>query len=1315
MREIENSIIPFVATQFPAFYREEGDKFIAFVKAYYEWMEQQGQPLYFSRRLYDYVDIDKTVDGFLTNFKEKYASGFPINVTGNTETRFATANVTNVSLEQTANNASQREFIKKTMDLYKAKGNESALNLLFRTLFQEPVQTFLPSTDILKPCDGKWFIAKYLEISITEKNKDFVGKIITGLASGATATVEKLSRRTLSGNLIDVLYLTNINGSFQYGEIVTYDGLAEGSPRVIGSLREVVVTAGGSGYEVGQTVDLVSSLTGRGAKGRVAEIGTATGKIIYELERTEPSYGGYGYTANASVYISSKVLFTDARVVGNDKHTNYIQFESVRQPLANVPFTAAQGTFANGQLIFGIDASTTPNTVIVGGIVLIANQTPTNNGWLLLSPRKIANVTINNISSPNTTGSFVVGETVYQSNNETGRPHNAGYVLKANTTTVLIDVAKGTFYTDQFVVGTQSNCTANALISRVYLGEFTDNIISNLITPDNFITAIRDGNATDRTASGIVVGANSIAVGLMNITSANPFINAVGNYIISNTSQIFAICGSTSAGNPGGFDIGSLTDTETIFLNTDRIGANNVNDVPYLSLSLNASEYGFPKYPLGNVNTVIDVCLTKDSFEIGSIASLKNINLGSNNTAAPFVRIYDEIIAPSIRRNFTLVLSSPSKPFLRGEQILQSFPDGAVTLNVSSVTGTFNTAGRELLRQERGDGTTVYGELVEEEITAGSGTIRVRVANTSNTFDTSNTIVGTNSSATAVITTVTPNNYFSVAKGIVLSSNTISMDIVRRSYSVSFSRGIPITGSVSGANAMVVAVYETPNSPVIGNNAVVTANASVVEGTIRAVEIIDSGHGYYDLEPVLIANTSNPSVAAGYVRMISEGFSQGFYRDTGGSISGDKKIQDSNYYQEFSYEVQSSISLDKYASILKETLQVAGTKLFGKVNKYTTLPLTIDVPDNTRGTILTITSNTSNSFIAGNDLRNNTNTALGRIESYVSTLVIEGSNNEFVVGNEVAYPSFVVNAANATIAGISYNVASNTTTLDLMDVRGAFISSNTIETGVNRKFIEYTMDSGNLINGEIVYQSNGTANVGVGDLVSSTVSRLVIKPLTDIEISNVSGTILSGDDVYQRIQSTSNTAKGTVFTANTTHILIGNTRGEFLPGYTLYASSGGNAMVSSLGGKLDNFTITDDIFVDIQDLTAAEFLDGEQILQISTGASGTLLSGDIRRLHIANVSGTFIVGENITGTTSNTSATVTVVSGPFKIIGVTSGAVANSKTIESPFTNVTIGVISAINTIELSNVSGMFTISTPVADVATGATANVTSVETILF
>src|ERR1043166_5264653 len=82
---VGTTISNFIEFQFPRFFRENGRVFISFLKAYYEWLESPTNPLYYSRKYYELVDIDTTLDQFIVEFKEKYLKN--IQLTTKSDTR----------------------------------------------------------------------------------------------------------------------------------------------------------------------------------------------------------------------------------------------------------------------------------------------------------------------------------------------------------------------------------------------------------------------------------------------------------------------------------------------------------------------------------------------------------------------------------------------------------------------------------------------------------------------------------------------------------------------------------------------------------------------------------------------------------------------------------------------------------------------------------------------------------------------------------------------------------------------------------------------------------------------------------------------------------------------------------------------------------------------------------------------------------------------------------------------------------------------------------------------------------------------------
>ncbi len=65
-----------VETILPSFVSEKYPLFVDFIKAYYEWSEEYGNPRAEAVRISTYKDIDTTVDEFVQYFKSEYLFGF---------------------------------------------------------------------------------------------------------------------------------------------------------------------------------------------------------------------------------------------------------------------------------------------------------------------------------------------------------------------------------------------------------------------------------------------------------------------------------------------------------------------------------------------------------------------------------------------------------------------------------------------------------------------------------------------------------------------------------------------------------------------------------------------------------------------------------------------------------------------------------------------------------------------------------------------------------------------------------------------------------------------------------------------------------------------------------------------------------------------------------------------------------------------------------------------------------------------------------------------------------------------------------------
>jgi hypothetical protein len=281
MKDIEKLISPLIERQFPSIYREEGPTFIAFVRAYFEWLEQTNQVLYDARRLPDWRDIDTTLDEFVDQFRIKYMHGIPKDIA-----------------------ADKRLLQKHIKELYSSKGTERGLELLFRVLFNEDINVYIPGSDILRASDAQWFVPRYLELEYNPNISSYIGKTITGRVSGATAFVDDYKVFITNDKRHDILYITDIVGTFAADEeIINTDVIGDlgievtSSPRVRGSLSSIDVLGSSIGFSLGEVVDV--SGDGESGQAIVTDLKSLMGAVNFSIRN-----GGSGYTLTATETIT---------------------------------------------------------------------------------------------------------------------------------------------------------------------------------------------------------------------------------------------------------------------------------------------------------------------------------------------------------------------------------------------------------------------------------------------------------------------------------------------------------------------------------------------------------------------------------------------------------------------------------------------------------------------------------------------------------------------------------------------------------------------------------------------------------------------------------------------------------------------------------------------------------------------------------------------------------------------------------------------------------------------------------------------------
>ena len=604
---IEKYISPFIASQFPAFYKEEGPNFIAFVKAYYEWMESSGNPIHEARSLFEYLDLDTTSDEFLTNFKKTLINTLPENVV-----------------------TDKRLLMKHVLDLYRSKGSKRAYELLFRLVYGEDIDVYVPSTYIFKPSDNTWKIPSYIETTGHPKLSSLIGTKIKN-NSGATAIVESVDKKIVNGRTVNILTVTNLIGKFVMGDriyqAIGTDVTALDGPIITGSLNAIGMTNGGSNFSIGDILDVLGS--GIEGKARVASVvNDFTGSINFLLVD-----GGSGFSTNAIVTVKQTLNLDITNTVGI-----FSEGQKITDSTTNANGTIA---FANSSFIRIIDRSTTLSFDE-------DHEVTTSTGT----------ATISRLTGGTGSGaSFKVGgirdkELVNLNTDIITNYYNVLLDQSANTFKVALSSVSGTFN-----VGDTVNSTANALMfegvvlssNNVANGEVFSNStlgISGLYVYKADVSHAWVTSSTDSDLDNANIVAGTILVSNISSTSLQ-LVTTPTKQTISGNGTIELVSGSNvNISNVSGY----FVSTKILTSNSGATGT--IDSVTRLT------DWVFAKRPLSNTNldTIIDSALTYQVFEIGTIDYLSSINPGSEYTS----KVYIDVIEPAVvALNITDVYGRP--------------------------------------------------------------------------------------------------------------------------------------------------------------------------------------------------------------------------------------------------------------------------------------------------------------------------------------------------------------------------------------------------------------------------------------------------------------------------------------------------------------------------------------------------------------------------------------------------------------------------------------------------------------------------------
>jgi len=296
-----------IPQQLPAFIREDSSyaNFLAFLEAYYEWLEQTNNVTDRSKNILNYADIDNTTEEFINYFTEEYLSYFPQEILAN-----------------------KPAVIKIAKQLYQSKGTTASYKFLFRILFNSDVDFFFTKDAVLKASSGVWYVAKNLNVDTSDQNWLLLNNLpsgslrVFGETTKSFATIENVIftgtkmqvyisnpvRQFSSGEFVRVVdsnnkdYIININGA---------NYILRGP--IVGQVNQIIIDPNNQGllYQPGDPLVFYGGLDPGSTDSAAAEVATTSKGSFASIGLVN---GGYGYRFSPNTVIT---VNADAQVLPN--------------------------------------------------------------------------------------------------------------------------------------------------------------------------------------------------------------------------------------------------------------------------------------------------------------------------------------------------------------------------------------------------------------------------------------------------------------------------------------------------------------------------------------------------------------------------------------------------------------------------------------------------------------------------------------------------------------------------------------------------------------------------------------------------------------------------------------------------------------------------------------------------------------------------------------------------------------------------------------------------------------------------------------
>jgi len=961
MAYTEKTISGLIESQLPDFinakYQESAPSFRRFIELYYTWLEDstEGNTVYHIMNSEKYRDIDEIEESFLTYFKNELLPYFP----ERTELELV-------------------KILKGAKEFYQKKGTENSIEWLFRVLFNKEAIISYPRDNILRASDGKWQLPVALKVSDTPfliqsasstKNYFAPRSSPTEYYSGNTySTAVEFSNNIRKNSTIIAFtsYKIWVNSAISPATLKT-----RLTDYIANNESSIVSDAAGSQFISITNSKLVSdNFSGYGASNVCFQIVEAFYNQSIDIENSK-----------IITFKNKLTPFTIESILqlGTDQSYVKVQFDGIEAfeigDLQKNGFISSNAIYAysstSTQTILNIDGENTPCYILSFGKEELGNPLFTDsannttlantyfgdNRYSLQYTKKyysgnVASKFTSAASANIATISFAFKEEKSVPLKLLERRQVVGEVSRAKAVVekvfTRVDEYTKSKYSEIFLSNIEGEFVNNELIEIEYQDEngndsiFTERILgfvdAVIVNPNNRGQKYKVGDPAviyggftaengEKSGAGFKFAKAEVSDTTKGVVKSLTLIKGGYGYRNHPNTLVTVVNDpSDTTGSGALVEVGTVDTAAniTLFLPTDTIQ-------PYASVLLNQNPFSpaFPNNALSNINSTLFSCFSYTGIDFYPIQSLVLKAEGQGYTAPPTLRfdtVYQingttnvEISSLGYIANIEIITAGSG--YANGEVLLFNGLNGPATgyINVSP-----SGAITSINLTSRGYGYTTM-PTVTVQTTSGFGA-QLKA-------------YGFNDGAIAALTVDEIGEIRSIAMsnygfGYVSKPNVSLkvMDVYVNNLSFTFLadseltvyQGTDIANATFFANVDIGYVSEI-NQVGFSNATIRLFNYTGVLNTSSALVITETNQ---HLNPSLGRKIYGNGYAKANLIFVDGTVSYpGYYLNTDGFLSADKKLQDKNKYHNFSYVLESSKQLKEYKQTLFNIVHPIGSEL----------------------------------------------------------------------------------------------------------------------------------------------------------------------------------------------------------------------------------------------------------------------------------------------------------------------------------------------------------------------------------------------------